>query len=147
MNETYRRPKDADAPWTPETWEAHQTKLAEDAIKAKVAALPVHPTGWRVLVKTPKPVEKTAGGIIIPTKVQDEEKILTMFGEVVELGPVAYKNRPDVDFGGPWCKEGDAVLLSKYAGTKIEIDGEQYRIINDDEVQGVVNDTSRVKRA
>jgi co-chaperonin GroES (HSP10) len=47
----------------------------------------------------------------------------------------------------PWCDPGDTVLISKYAGTRILVDGDEYRVINDDEVQAVIPDPSAVRRA
>jgi co-chaperonin GroES (HSP10) len=41
---------------------------------------------------------------------------------------------------GPWCKEGDWVVFGRYAGARITIDGGEIRILNDDEIVGIVND-------
>lgn len=104
------------------------------------------PCGWRILVKIPEVKEVTKGGIQLPPSMIDNEKILTMFAEVVALGPLAY-TRNDMIGGEPWCDPGDTVLISKYAGTRILVDGEEWRCLNDDEVQAVIPDLSRVKRA
>lgn len=104
------------------------------------------PCGWRILVKIPEVKEVTKGGIQLPPSMIDNEKILTMFAEVVALGPLAY-TRNDMIAGEPWCDPGDTVLISKYAGTRILVDGEEMRVCNDDEIQAVIPDPSRVKRA
>lgn len=103
------------------------------------------PTAWRVSVSVPDVEEVTKGGIIRPDLVRDNEKILTVFAQVVELGPLAYK-RPDMIQAGPWCKPGDTVLISKYAGSRILVDGVEHRVINDDEIQAVVTAPDRVRR-
>lgn len=111
----------------------------------KIEDLP-QPTGWRILLEMPEPEEETKHGIIIPKMVQDNEKILTFMGKVVLMGPACYVDREDVKFGGRWCEPGDTVLLSKYAGTKMIVDGREYRILNDDEVQAKIPNPSIVKR-
>lgn len=106
---------------------------------------PIRPTAWRVSVMVPDVEEVTKGGIIRPDLVRDNEKILNVFAKVVELGPLAYK-RNDMIQAGPWCKPGDTVLISKYAGSRVLVDGVEHRIINDDEVQAVVDYPERVRR-
>lgn len=110
----------------------------------KIEDLP-QPTGWRILLGMPEPEEETKHGIIIPKMVQDNEKILTFMGKVVLMGPLCYQ-RDDMKHAEPWCKIGDTVLLSKYAGTKMIVDGREYRLLNDDEVQAVLPVPSIVKR-
>lgn len=114
------------------------------------------PSGWRILLEIPEVEEKTKGGIILSAQTRDNEKILTFMGVVTLMGPLCY-TRDDmagvmVDIKNPrapaepWCKIGDTVLVSKYAGTKVIVRGKEYRLINDDEVQAVVPDPSIVKR-
>jgi chaperonin GroES len=104
------------------------------------------PCGWRVLVRIPEVIIKTEGGIYLPESLRDAEKILTVFAVVERLGPLAY-TRNDMIASEPWCDPGDTVLISKYAGTRILVDGDEYRVINDDEVQAVIPDPSAVRRA
>jgi co-chaperonin GroES (HSP10) len=64
---------------------------------------------------------------------------MTNVCKVLKLGKSSYKDKtrfPD----GPWCKEGDWVLITKYAGSRIRIDGGELRIINDDEILAVIDD-------
>lgn len=109
----------------------------------KIEDLP-QPTGWRILLEMPEPEEQTKSGLFIPKMVQDNEKILTFMGKVVLMGPLCY-TRDDMK-GEPWCKVGDMVLLSKYAGTKMIVNEKEYRLLNDDEVQAVLPNPSIVKR-
>jgi chaperonin GroES len=107
--------------------------------------LPI-PSGWRILVEIPEVEEKTKGGIIRPDLFRENEKILTVFAKVKRLGPLAY-TRNDMIGAEPWCNEGDTVLISKYAGTRILVNDVEHRVINDDEIQAVIPDPTAVRRA
>jgi co-chaperonin GroES (HSP10) len=48
---------------------------------------------------------------------------------------------------GPWCKEGDFVITRAYAGTRFKIHGREFRLINDDQVEAVVQDPRGITRA
>lgn len=110
------------------------------------------PSGWRILLEIPEVEEKTKGGIILSPQTRDNEKILTFMGVVTLMGPLCF-TKDDMNGGmvgqratNPWCKVGDTVLVSKYAGTKVIVRGKEYRLINDDEVQATIPDPSIVKR-
>jgi co-chaperonin GroES (HSP10) len=78
--------------------------------------------------------------------VREKESLATVVGFVLKVGSLAYKDTnkfPD----GPWCKEGDWVLFRAYSGTRIKIHGREFRIINDDTVEGVVDDPRGIARA
>ena len=57
----------------------------------------------------------------------------------MKVGPEAYKDKQKFP-SGPWCKEGDWVLITRYAGSRIRIEDGELRIINDDEIIATVND-------
>ena len=57
----------------------------------------------------------------------------------MKVGPEAYKDKQKFP-SGPWCKEGDWALLTRYAGSRIRIEDGELRIINDDEIIATVND-------
>jgi co-chaperonin GroES (HSP10) len=64
---------------------------------------------------------------------------------VVEMGPDAYKD--PVKFPtGPWCKKGDFVIVRSNSGTRLDIHGKEFRIINDDTVEAVIEDPRGVRR-
>ena len=99
------------------------------------------PTGWRLLVMPYQGATKTTGGLHIPDEVRDREAVATVVAYVLKLGPLAYDDPSK--FGtqaDPWCKEGDWVLITRYAGSRIRIDGGELRIINDDEILAKVDD-------
>jgi len=104
------------------------------------------PTGFRILIAVPSIEEKTAGGIIRPDNLRSLEKTASIFGAVVSLGPDAYKNKERFP-SGPWCKKGDWVLFRSYSGTRFKVEGHEFRIINDDTVEAVVDDPREVERA
>ena len=103
------------------------------------------PVGYRILCAVPEVEKESEGGIIYDDSYVKREELLTTVLFVVALGPDCYmdKNRfPN----GPWCKEGDFVLIRPNAGTRLIIHGREFRIINDDSVEGTVEDPRGVKR-
>jgi len=98
--------------------------------------LPV-PTGWRLLVLPYKIKNKTKGGVLLSSKTVEDSQIATNVGLVMAVGPDAYEDK--IKFpNGPWCKEKDWVIFARYAGSRLNIDGGELRILNDDEVLGTV---------
>ncbi len=78
--------------------------------------------------------QKTPSGIIIP----DTAKEKPQMGEVIAVGEGKLLNNGDLK---PLkVKEGDVVLFNKYAGTEVELDGEKYLIMSEDEVLAIVED-------
>ena len=64
---------------------------------------------------------------------------------VVDLGPDCYKDESRFPTG-PWCKKGDFVLVRPNAVTRLVIHDREFRIINDDSVEGIVDDPRGIKR-
>ncbi len=92
----------------------------------------VRPLNDRILVKRLEEEEKTKGGIIIP----DSAKEKPAEGKVIAVGPGRHNDKGDII--PMQVKEGDRVLFSKYGGTDIKLDGEDYLIMREDDVLGVV---------
>jgi co-chaperonin GroES (HSP10) len=118
-------------------------KTQEEATKAKL--LP-EPKGFRILCAVPHVEEEFEGGIIKAddTKRVEEQTTVVLF--VVKLGNLAYKDTERFPTGA-WCKEGDFVLTRPYSGTRVVIHGREFRIINDDTVEAVVQDPRGIRRA
>ena len=118
-------------------------KTQEEAAKAKL--LP-EPKGFRILCAVPHVEEEFEGGIIKAddTKRAEEQTTVVLF--VVKLGSLAYKDAERFPTGA-WCKEGDFVLTRPYSGTRVIIHGREFRIINDDTVEAVVEDPRGIRRA
>jgi len=104
------------------------------------------PVGYHVLVAIPKAEHRSSGGIIIPDNSRDREQTASIVGKVIAVGNDAYDN-PDKFPNGAWCKPGDWVIFRSYSGTRFNIGEQEFRMINDDTVEGVVADPSVIKRA
>ncbi len=90
-------------------------------------ALNIKPLGTRVVVKVQEAETKTKSGIYIP----DSAKEKPQRGEIVAVGNGTKDEAMEL-------KAGDVVLYGKYAGTKIELDGEEYLIMNQSDVLAIV---------
>ena len=104
----------------------------------KAKQLPV-PKGWRILCMVPHIEAKYEGGIIKAEATTAREELTTHVLFVVKLGDMAYADKEKFPTG-PWCKEGDFVLTRPYSGTRVRIHDREFRLINDDTVEGVVSD-------
>jgi len=67
-------------------------------------------------------------------------------GIVLKQGPMCYQD-PEKFPSGPWCKEGDFVLLRAYSGSRFSVDGKEFIIVNDDMIEGTVDDPRGINRA
>ena len=106
-------------------------------IKLPDEARTPRPVGYQLLVVPYEPERKTKGGIIIPDKTVDAERMASQSGYVWFMGSDAYTDSNKFPTG-PWCKIGDWIMLSKWGGKRFTVDGIDLRIINDDEVLAVV---------
>ena len=97
------------------------------------------PKGYKILIALPEPDEKTDGGIIKAKQTIHIEEVGSIVGFVIEMGPDAYKN-PERFPSGPFCEKGDWVVMRAYSGTRFMVHGKEFRLINDDSVEAVVED-------
>ena len=104
------------------------------------------PKGYKLLIALPEIDESTEGGIIKSAQSQHEESISTVVGWVMSMGPDAYVNYARFP-SGPYCQVGDWVVFRAFSGTRIKIHGREFRLINDDTVEAVVEDPRGVERA
>ena len=111
----------------------------------KAQQLPT-PSGYRILCAIPEVEEEYESGILkAGDTINYEEKLATVLF-VVNMGPDCYKD--DKRFPtGAWCKQGDFVIVRPNAGTRLLIHGREFRMINDDSVEAVVQDPRGIKRA
>jgi co-chaperonin GroES (HSP10) len=98
-----------------------------------------NPSGYRITLFPLKLDSKTKSGIILTDDTVQESQLTTNICKVLKVGPDAYKDK-DKFPTGPWCKQDDWVLITRYAGSRIRIDGGELRIINDDEILAVIDD-------
>jgi co-chaperonin GroES (HSP10) len=104
------------------------------------------PQGYKILVTLP-PVEEEIGdtGLIKSAQSMHYEQLLTNVLFVVELGDMCYSDKERFP-NGPWCKKGDFVMCRANTGTRFKIHGTEFRLINDDSVEAVVQDPRGIER-
>lgn len=111
----------------------------------KAQQLPI-PAGYRILCAIPEVEKEHSGGILkADATINYEEKLATVLF-VVNLGPDCYNDKARFP-NGPWCKQGDFVIVRPNAGSRLLIHGREFRMINDDSVEAVVQDPRGIKRA
>jgi co-chaperonin GroES (HSP10) len=110
----------------------------------KAKQLPV-PSGYRILCAIPEAEETFESGIVKSDETRRHDELLTTVLFVVDLGPDCYLDKTRFP-NGPWCKKGDFVLVRPHAGTRLVIHDREFRIINDDSIEGVVADPRGIKR-
>jgi co-chaperonin GroES (HSP10) len=107
------------------------------------------PKTFRLLCVVPEAMEEYADsevGIIKAGQSMHYEEVLTPVLFVVKVGPDAYADKTRFP-NGPSCKQGDFVIVRPNSGTRLKIHGREFRIINDDSVEAVVEDPRGIARA
>lgn len=117
-------------------------KVDDAELKAKLPT----PTGYHLLIAIPEVSEKTQGGVFMPDSLKKAEETASIIGYVVAAGSEAYTDTGKFPTG-PWCKEGDFVIFRSYSGTRFKVHGKEFRLINDDTVEAVVEDPRGYSRA
>ena len=114
-----------------------EKKPEKDLSKTEDSKLP-EPTGWRLLVLPFKMKEKTKGGLLLGQETLERQQVGANCGMVLKTGPHCYDKERYPE--GPWCKKGDWVIFARYAGSRIQIDGGEVRLLNDDEILATIQD-------
>ena len=126
--------------------EVLEEKPVEVPKEEKPKLLP-EPSGYRILCALPEVSKKVDSGLLWKADItMAHEELLTTVLFVLKLGPDCY-NDPKRFPTGPWCKEGDFILTRPHAGTRVKIYEKEFRIINDDSVEAVVEDPRGIRRA
>ena len=120
------------------------TQLLDKSNEEKATQLP-RPSGYRILCAIPEQEKEFESGIAKADETMRYEELLTTVLFVVDLGPDCYTDKARFP-SGAWCKKGDFVLIKPNAGSRLVIHGREFRIINDDTVEGVVDDPRGIKR-
>jgi chaperonin GroES len=97
------------------------------------------PTGWRILVLPFKMSEKTKGGVIMNESTLERQQVASQCGNVLAMGSECYRDKERYPTG-PWCAVGDWVVFARYAGSRINIEGGEVRLLNEDEILATVKD-------
>ena len=119
--------------------------IMDKTAEEKAKQLP-EPSGYHILVALPEAEETYDSGLIKADETRRFEEVLATVFFVVKLGPDCYKDAEKFPTG-PWCKEGDFVLARPNSGTRLKIHGREFRLINDDTVEAVVQDPRGITRA
>ena len=132
----------------PPTIQPIEKPKEDTSSEEKATSLP-RPTGWKLLCIVPDVSEKLDGtelDLVKPTSILKQEEHATTVLFVLEVGPDAYKD-PAKFPNGAWCVKGDFILVRTYSGTRFKIFGKEFRLINDDQVDAVVQDPRGITRA
>ena len=127
------------------TDDPNEATVLPETAEEKAKQVP-DPSGYRILCAIPEIEGTYESGLLKADTVVRYEELLTTVLFVVKMGPDCYKD-PTRFPSGPWCKQGDFILVRPHAGTRVKIHGREFRIINDDSVEGVVEDPRGISRA
>ena len=97
------------------------------------------PKGYKILIGLPEPEKSSKGGILKAEATVKAEEVGSIIGFVIKLGPDAYADTKRFP-NGAYCAEGDFVIMRSYSGTRFTVHGKEFRLINDDSVEAVVED-------
>ena len=120
------------------------SNLVNKSDEEKATQLP-KPSGYRILCAVPEQEKEFESGIAKADETLRIDETLTTVLFVVELGPDCYADKSRFPTG-PWCKKGDFILVKPYSGSRLVIHGREFRIINDDTVEAIVDDPRGIKR-
>jgi co-chaperonin GroES (HSP10) len=118
--------------------------IMDKSNEEKATQLP-KPSGYRILCAIPEVEKEYESGLVKADLTLHNEEVLTTVLFVVELGPDCYQDKTRFP-NGPWCKQGDFILVRPHSGSRLVIHGREFRIINDDSVEAVVDDPRGIKR-
>jgi co-chaperonin GroES (HSP10) len=104
------------------------------------------PVGYRLLIALPTVEKEFESGIAKAERTLNEERIMTTVGVVLDMGAEAYSDTSRFPHGA-WCKIGDYVVIRPHTGTRLNVNGQELRLINDDSIEAVVADPRGVTRA
>jgi len=120
------------------------SKILNTKPEDKAKQLP-RPSGYRILCAIPDVEKEFDSGLIKADETIMLEETLTTVLFVVAMGPDCYKDQSRFPTG-PYCQEGDFILIRPNAGSRLVIHGKEFRVINDDSVEGVVDDPRGIRR-
>ena len=112
-----------------------ENQKQENLIDKESSKLP-KPTGWRILVLPFKMKERTKGGLYLGQETLERQQVASQCGLVISMGDQCYDKERYPE--GPWCKKGQWVVFARYAGSRLQIDGGEVRLLNDDEILATI---------
>lgn len=115
----------------------------QDAVQ-KAKQLP-DPVGYKMLLMVPEAEKTYDSGIVKSDSTVRNDEVASVVAFVAKLGPDCYKDVAKFP-NGPWCKQGDFVVIRPYSGTRVMVHGQEMRLVNDDAIDAVVEDPRGIKR-
>jgi co-chaperonin GroES (HSP10) len=113
-------------------------------VEDKAKQIP-NPATYHLLCMLPEAKEEYEGGLLKASQTMQYEELLSPVLFVAKIGPDAFKDEKRFP-GGPSCKIGDFIIVRPNTGTRMKIHGTEWRIINDDSVEAVIDDPRGVQR-
>ena len=120
-------------------------EINNDKSNSRKASQMPKPKGYKILIALPEPDEKTDGGIIKSSQTIHTEEVGSIVGFVLDMGPDVYSASARFPTGA-FCKKGDWIIMRSYTGTRFLVHGKEFRLINDDSVEAVVEDPRGIVR-
>lgn len=120
-------------------------EVKEVSEEEKAKQLP-DPRGYKILCALPEVEDKFSNGLLKADSTLRVEEHSTVVLFVLKLGSDCYQDKERFP-NGPWCKEGDFIMTRAYSGTRFKIHGREFRLINDDSVEAIVDDPRGITRA
>lgn len=113
-------------------------------LESLVSKLP-KPTGFKLVVAVAL-IDDKKGDVYLPDQYTALEQTASILGHVMLVGPDAYKD-PAKFPSGPYCQEGDWVMFRSYSGTRFKLGSQEFRMVNDDQIEAVVGEPTLIERA
>lgn len=126
------------------TDDPNEATVLPETAEERARQLP-DPSGYHILCAIPEIEETFDSGIIKADITRQHEELLTTVLWVIKMGPDCYQDKERFP-SGPWCKVGDFVLVRPHTGSRLKIHGQEFRLINDDSVEGTVQDPRGISR-
>ena len=126
------------------TDDPNEATVLPETAEEKARQLP-DPSGYHILCAIPEIDETFDSGLIKADITKQHEELLTTVLWVVKMGPDCYQDKERFP-SGPWCKVGDFILVRPHTGSRLKIHGQEFRLINDDSVEGTVQDPRGISR-
>jgi len=118
--------------------------LLNKPVEDKAKQIPI-PKTYHLLCMLPEAKEEYEGGLLKASQTMQYEELLSPVLFVAKIGPDAFKDEKRFP-SGPSCEVGDFVIVRPNSGTRMKIHGTEWRIINDDSVEAVVEDPRGIQR-
>jgi co-chaperonin GroES (HSP10) len=98
------------------------------------------PAGYRILIALPDVEDYYKGTTLLKSENEKRRDYITsIMGLVLDMGSEAYKDEERYP-SGPWCKVGDYVMFRMNTGTRFTVSGKEFRLMNDDSIEAVIDD-------